>query len=152
MLPELPARLQFARLLLEHHLYLEALDVLSTAREEDSLEVEAAYLEGWAWYLRAEAVQEDPSLLKKASEDDDEPLTAEECFAESFRCLLECAKLFTEQEYPDEGIGSHVQELIASLEQKGIKPAVSEEKPEAEEGGDAEGDWEDVQDGDVNMG
>lgn len=154
MLPELPARLQFARLLLEHQLHMEALDVLSTAREEDSLEVEAAYLEGWTWYLRAEALLEDPSLLKKASEDDDEPLTAEECFSEGFRCLLECAKLFTEQDYPDEGIGSHVQELISNLQQKGVQPAVAEEKPESAEGADAEaeGDWEDVQGGDINMG
>lgn len=152
MLPELPARLQFARLLLEHQLHMEALDVLSTAREEDSLEVEAAYLEGWAWFLRAEALLEDPSLLQKSrGEDDDEPLTADECFAESFRCLLECAKLFTEQEYPDEGIGGHVQELIASLEQRGVKPAVAEEKP-TEGAPEEEGDWEDVDGGDVNMG
>lgn len=145
-------RLQFSRLLLEHNLHLEALDVISTVREEDSLEVEAAYLEGWAWHLRAEAVRADPSLLYQVREGgeakgakdwsdmdadsdiDDLPLTADECLSESMRALLECAKLYTEQEYPDEGIGSHVADLLKDLEERGTKPAVHE----VEEDGDVE--------------
>lgn len=153
MLPGLPARLQFARLLLEHQLHMEALDVLSTVREEDSLEVEGAYLEGWAWHLRAEALMEDPTLLAKEKQaagnddDDDAPLSADECFSESLRCLLECAKLFTEQDYPDEGIGGHLNELLAGLKERGVQPAV---QPEVPEGAD-EGEWEDEADGDVQM-
>ncbi|TXT13703.1 hypothetical protein VHUM_01070 [Vanrija humicola] len=149
MLPGLPVRLTFVRLLLEHHLHLEALDILSTAREEDSLEVEAAYLEGWAYHLRGEAVEADPKLLEVAADDEDKPLTAAENYSESMRALLEAAKIFTEQEYPDEGIGAHIQELLKGLEARGVQPAVNEEVEDdaAEEGG-----WEDVEgDGDVDM-
>jgi hypothetical protein len=148
MLPGLPARLQFARLLLEHQLHMEALDVLSTVREEDSLEVEGAYLEGWAWHLRAQALLEDPSILDKEAaaalaeaespEDVEAPLSADECFSESLRCLLECAKLFAEQDYPDEGIGGHLNELLAGLKERGVQPAVQEEVDEDDEGGDVE--------------
>lgn len=149
MLPGLPARLQFARLLLEHQLHMEALDILSTVREEDSLEVEGAYLEGWAWHLRGEALAEDPSILEreKAAADDeaDAPLSADECFSESLRCLLECAKLFAEQDYPDEGIGGHLNELLTGLKERGVQPAVQEEVDETQ------GEWEDEADGDVQM-
>ena len=76
-------------------------------------------------------------------------MTADECLSESMASLLECAKLFTEQDYVDEGIGKHVAELLEELEKKGVEPA----EPEDEEEGAAEGDWEDVQDGqgDVKM-
>lgn len=150
LLPGLPVRLQFSRLLLEHNLQMEALDVLSTVREEDSLEVEGAYLEGWAWHLRAEALVADPTLLDKEKaergppaegedEDDDAPLSADECFSESLRCLLECAKLFGEQDYPDQGIGAHLQELLNGLQARGVQPAV------AEEAAAGEGEDEDVE-------
>lgn len=151
MLPPLPVRLQFARLLLEQGLHMEALDVITTGREEDSLEVESAYLEGWTWHLRAEALLEEPSKSWADMDDDDEPMNADECFAESLRALLECAKLFTEQDYPDEGIGSHLQELITGLQKRGVKPAVHE----VQDGeGEGEEGWEDVNgdgDGDVAM-
>ncbi len=146
-MPPLPSRLTLVRLLLEHSEHLPALSLLTTAREEDSVEVESAYLEGWTWYLRAEAIEADPSLLTAPSADEEEngadSIPAEECFAESMRALLECAKIFTEQDYPDEGIGAHVQELLHNLEKKGVKPAIVDE-----EAGDANadaGDWEDVE-------
>jgi len=137
---------------------MEALDVLSTVREEDSLQVEGAYLEGWAWHLRAEALLEDPSILAKEKEaaaaagnvdEDDAPLSADECFSESLRCLLECAKLFTEQDYPDEGIGKHLNELLTGLKERGVQPAVQEEVSEG--GANDGGEWEDEADGDVDM-
>ena len=149
-LPPLPTRLTLARLLLEHSQHLSALALLATAREEDSLEVESAYLEGWAWYLRAEAIEADPSLLQTPMEDDDddaglEGVTAQKCLAESMRALVECGNLFAEQDYPDEGIGAHVKELLESLEKRGVEPAVITE-------GDGEGgEWEDVGKGDVDM-
>jgi hypothetical protein len=116
--------------------------VITTGREEDSLEVESAYLEGWTWHLRADALEEAPQQNWADMDDDEEPMNADECYAESLRALLEAAKLFTEQDYPDEGIGSHLQELIGGLQQRGVKPAVHAVEDEAE----AEG-----QDGDVEM-
>ncbi|GMK57142.1 hypothetical protein CspeluHIS016_0309820 [Cutaneotrichosporon spelunceum] len=138
MLPPLPVRLQFTRLLLEHELHMEALDVITTGREEDSLEVESAYLEGWTWHLRAQALEEAPLQNWADMDGDGEPMSADECYAEALSALLEAAKLFTEQDYPDEGIGSHLQELIGVLQNRGIKPAVHAIEDEAEDDGDVE--------------
>ena len=136
------------RQLLEHSLHLEALSLLATAREEDSLEVESAYLEGWSWFLRAEAIEADPSLVleiedNEAGEEEtgSENMSAKECYEESMRALLECAKSFAEQDYPDDGIGGHVKELLEDLGAKGIKAPVVED--EAGENGDGV-EWEDV--------
>jgi len=82
----------------------------------------------------------------------------QECYEEAMRALLECARLFAEQDYPDEGIGAHVKELLEGLERKGVKPAEGEEG-EGEDGeengmGNAAGDgeeWEDVDAGDVDV-
>jgi hypothetical protein len=150
-LPALPARLLLSRLLLEHTLHIPALEILMTVREEDSLNVEGAYLEGWAFDLRAEVLRENPVEITDDIEGF-ERLTADECLSESMRSLLECANLFTEQDYEDEGIGKHVAELLEELEKKGVKPAEPED--EEEDGEDAgEGDWEEAQDGegDVKM-
>jgi hypothetical protein len=144
-LPALPARLLLSRLLLEHTLHIPALEILTTVREEDSLNVEGAYLEGWAFDLRAEALRENPSELK-SDEEGFERLTADECMSESMRSLLECANLFTEQDYEDEGIGKHVAELLDELKKKGVEPAEPEEEEEGEEG-----DWEAEEDGEGDI-
>lgn len=145
-MPALPSRLTLIRLMLEHSLHLEALSLITTAREEDSLEVESAYLEGWTWYLRAEAIEQDSTLLKPSSgneeEDGPETIPAGECFSEGMRALIECGKLFAEQDYPDEGIGSHVQELLQKLQERGVIPAIEEEEAQDVTAG---GDWEDVE-------
>ncbi|WRT69109.1 uncharacterized protein IL334_006093 [Kwoniella shivajii] len=137
-LPALPARLALSRLLLEHSAHLEALDIISTIREEDSLNVEGAYLEGWALYLRAEAIKENPSIITSLTvptpvageEEPDEPMSPEECLSESMKSLIECAKLYADQEYEDEGIGAHVAELLEELEKNGVVPAIHEEEDE----------------------
>lgn len=131
-LPALPARLHLTRLMLEHDEHLPALSILSTIREEDELNVEGAYLEGWAFYLRGEALSKNPNLIPPTPpltvgagerEEEEEEMTAKECFEESMRSLTECANLFAEQDYPDEGIGGHVGELLKDLEGRGVRPA-----------------------------
>lgn len=157
-LPSLPTRLLLARQLLEHNLHLSALDIVSVAREEDSLEVESAYLEGWAWYLRAKALSEgtetEPSEKptpatgsgesggEKEQEEDKGPenATPAECLSESMRALIECAALYQEQGYPDEGIGAHVGELLDEMKEMGVVPNIQDE----EDGEGGEG-WEDVE-------
>ncbi|KIR35190.1 hypothetical protein I352_02459 [Cryptococcus deuterogattii MMRL2647] len=136
ILPPLPARLALARLLLEHHEYLAALDIVSTIREEDTLNVEGAYLEGWALYLRAEALIENPALVRtdlaptstlgEEPEEPEEPMSAEECLSEAMRSLIECAKLYADEDYLDEGIGAHVAEILEELEKKGVTPAMND--------------------------
>ncbi|WVR09032.1 hypothetical protein IAU60_006092 [Kwoniella sp. DSM 27419] len=133
-LPALPARLALCRLLLEHSQHLEALDIISVVREEDTLNVEGAYLEGWALYLRAEAIKENPALLQveppQEGEEPEEPLSIEECLSEAMRSLIECARLYADQDYLDEGIGAHVAELLEDLEKRGVQPALHEEEDE----------------------
>ncbi|ODN97274.1 hypothetical protein L198_03837 [Cryptococcus wingfieldii CBS 7118] len=145
ILPPLPVRLALSRLLLEHGEHLPALDIISTIREEDTLLVEGAYLEGWALYLRAEAITENPALLQvppsapkeeRQEDESEEPMSAEECLSEAMRSLIECARLFTDEDYLDEGIGAHVAELLEELEKKGIVPAIGDEE---------EGETEDVE-------
>lgn len=136
ILPPLPARLALARLLLEHHEHLAALDIVSTIREEDTLNVEGAYLEGWALYLRAEALIENPALIQSDPaptsapgedlEESEEPMSAEECLSEAMRSLIECAKLYADEDYLDEGIGAHVAELLEELEKRGVTPAMND--------------------------
>ncbi|ADV23071.1 hypothetical protein I305_03681 [Cryptococcus gattii E566] len=136
ILPPLPARLALARLLLEHHEHLAALDIVSTVREEDTLNVEGAYLEGWALYLRAEALIENPALIRadpaptstpgEEPEEPEEPMSAAECLSEAMRSLIECAKLYADEDYLDEGIGAHVAELLEELEKKGVTPAMND--------------------------
>ncbi|KIR52584.1 hypothetical protein I315_04828 [Cryptococcus gattii Ru294] len=138
ILPPLPARLALARLLLEHHEHLAALDIVSTVREEDTLNVEGAYLEGWALYLRAEALIENPALIRadpaptstpgEEPEEPEEPMSAAECLSEAMRSLIECAKLYADEDYLDEGIGAHVAELLEELEKKGVTPAMNDEE------------------------
>lgn len=116
------------------------------------MEVESAYLEGWAWYLRAKALaegtetepSEKPALApgsEGADEEDKGPedLNPAECMSESMRALIECAALYEEQGYPDEGIGAHVAELLEEMKEKGVVPNIQDE----EEGEGGEG-WEDV--------
>ncbi|AAW44010.1 hypothetical protein CNBF2810 [Cryptococcus deneoformans B-3501A] len=136
ILPPLPVRLALARLLLEHHEHLPALDIVSTIREEDTLNVEGAYLEGWALYLRAEALIENPALIQSDPapistpgedlEEPEEPMSAEECLSEAMRSLIECAKLYADEDYLDEGIGAHVAELLEELEKRGVTPAMND--------------------------
>jgi hypothetical protein len=130
-LPPLPVRILLVKQLLEHDLTSEALVIVSLIRSEDSLNVEGAYLEGWAWYLRAEAIKAGTIVP-----DEDEPETAEECYAESMRALLEAAKEHEAQEHEDEGIAAHLAELLDDLETKGVTPAVDED--EDEQAGDVE--------------
>ncbi|ORY28805.1 hypothetical protein BCR39DRAFT_565306 [Naematelia encephala] len=161
-LPSLPARLHLIRLLLEHEKHLQALEMLTTVREEDELLVEGAYLEGWALYLRAQYLASNPPASIQTTEDGeaqvDGPagMSAAECLEEASASLFECAKLYTDQDYDDEGIGAHVAELLKELEEKGVKPVRLEEDEdeEAMDGdGAVEGDWEDLEEGgkDVDM-
>lgn len=113
-------------------------------------------MEGWAWHLRAEALAESPSLraqpqaagsgTEAADEDGPESMSADECFSEAMRALLETAKLFADQDYPDEGIGLHTAELLDGLKARGVQPAVPEAEDDEGMGPEDDGAWEDVED------
>lgn len=92
MTPPLPTRLALTRLQLELELYTEALEVLRGIREEDEEDVEGAYLEGWAWYLRGEKAGE-AGLLESSSdlaEGEEAVPGKKECWEEARESLSVC--------------------------------------------------------------
>ncbi len=95
--PPIPTRHLLSRSLLEHDLYTSALRVIDTIRNEDELDVEGCYLEGWAWYCRGEALGAEGDEAEKVKQDskihDDElgdELSKELCWVEALASLTEC--------------------------------------------------------------
>jgi len=157
-------RLSLVKMFLELSLFNPALLTLQGIMASDDQEVEGWYLEGWAFYLMAELAHDSPNGKLEG-----ESLAWEELAKDARDCLETCRnvgvlipfvrRMLTEaiqlhiaQEHGDGPILEHVDELIDSLEKKGIKPAPEEEEEE-------EGGWEDVDagsedgdgDGDVEM-
>ena len=128
----------------------------------DDQEAEAWYLEGWAFYLMAELAHESPSGKLEG-----EGLTWEELAKDARDCLETCknvgvlkpfspretlnnqTQLHIAQEHADGPMLEHVNELVDSLEEKGITPTPEDEQND--------GGWVDVEtesedgDGDVEM-
>jgi len=140
-LPPIPTRMTLVRLLLEYSLFNRALKVVETIRSEDELDVEGAYLEGWCWFLRGEAVEggEDAEGKVEEREEGEEKVSKEDCWTEAMGSLLEAQSLHQEHSHPDEGILSHIAELLPVLEAAGIEVPVEEEgEDEDEEGEDVD--------------
>jgi hypothetical protein len=101
-LPPSATRLAVARLMAELGLGRQALEVLGGVRDEDDEDVEAAYLEGWIWYLRGsgelpaifsgdEAEMEGLRLPPPAEGEEVEPEpTKVECWEEARESLTVC--------------------------------------------------------------
>jgi hypothetical protein len=159
--PSIPVRLSLAKLFLELSLFNPALITLQGIMASDDQEVEAWYLEGWAFYLMAELAHDSPNGKLEG-----EGLTWGELAKDARDCLETCKtvgvgplrllwmltsviQLHVAQEHADGPILEHVNELIDSLETKGIKPTSEDEQDD--------GGWEDVDadsengDGDVEM-
>lgn len=159
--PSIPVRLSLVKMFLELSLFNPALLTLQGIMASDDQEVEAWYLEGWAFYLMAELAHGSANGKLEG-----EGLSWEELAKDARDCLETCRnvgvllpfvqrtltdaiQLHIAQEHGDGPILEHAGELIASLEKKGITPA-----PEDEED---EGGWEDADaesedgDGDVEM-
>ncbi|KAF8514554.1 hypothetical protein BU17DRAFT_52517 [Hysterangium stoloniferum] len=144
-MPSLPVRMSLARLFLELSLYSNALAILSGVLAVDDQEVEAWYLEGWAFYLMAEYSREISAPVAE--------LSWEELSRDAMDCLETCQTLHQSQGHPDEQILQHATEIIAELSAAGVKPSPEEEV--LEDTGDGDNDaWEDEDedgDGDVEM-
>ena len=159
--PSIPVRLSLVKLFLELSLFDPALLTLQGIMASDDQEVEAWYLEGWAFYLMAELAHD-----SRDGKLEGEGLTWEELAKDARDCLETCRRvgglrvqlfivriltdtmqLHTAQEYGDGPILEHANELIDSLEAKGIKATPEDEQDD--------GGWEDVdadsEDGDVEM-
>jgi len=125
--PPFPTRVSLARLLIEVEMERQAMEVAERLIAEDDRSVEVLYLGGYARYLVGE------KLKNQAQPSDDEAW--KNSWRSSRKWLTQCLKVFGQEEYEDERLGEHAQDLL-----KSIKGELGEQ---AEDGEDA---WEDTDD------
>ncbi|AEO54242.1 hypothetical protein MYCTH_2296602 [Thermothelomyces thermophilus ATCC 42464] len=127
--PPFPTRVSLVRLLIEVGMEKEAIDVTERLIAEDDRSVEVLYLGGYARYISGE------NLKTQGQPSDAETWKA--FWRSSRKWLAQCLKVFKQEEYEDERLGEHAQELLESI--KG-------ELGEAAENGEDEDEWEDTDD------
>lgn len=112
----------------------------------DDQEVEAWYLEGWCFYLMAEEARENGGSLddltwQELGRDSRDCLETCQFVSLSFRmCSLKCRRvgqLHQNEEHPDKPLLGHVEELIAKLDELGIKSTPLDGDGDEEEGWDS---------------
>ncbi|KAJ4272151.1 hypothetical protein NW762_000862 [Fusarium torreyae] len=135
--PEFPTRIALARLLMETELEDEALSVLERLVTDDDSSVEAWYLGGWCLYITGEKLK---TTAAKPWNNDTQ--TSEEwkgLWKSSRQWLMQCLKLYEQQDYEDERLGEHAKELLSNINKEIGEPVNGEEN-----------EWEDASDGDEN--
>ncbi|KAL8992397.1 MAG: hypothetical protein Q9188_007597 [Gyalolechia gomerana] len=135
VVPEFPARISLSRLLMEAEMEDEALEVLERLVEEDDTSVEAWYLGGWCMYLVAEKKKRTlmPAAIGSMSDEENPALRA--ILLSSRDWLANSLRLYQVQDYEDERLRDHAQELVRILNSD------LGEHDEDEEDGEDE-DWE----------
>ncbi|KAH7133682.1 hypothetical protein EDB81DRAFT_804964 [Dactylonectria macrodidyma] len=119
--PEFAARIGLSRLLMEAEMEDEALQVLERLVTEDDSSVEAWYLGGWCLYITGEkAAGDERTSVWKSSR----------------QWLTQCLKLYEFQDYEDERLGEHAQELLRNINKELGEPVEGED----DEWDDASGD------------
>lgn len=128
--PPFPSRVALTRLLMECELEREAVEVCERLVLEDDTSVEAWYLGGFTHYTLGEKAR---SSQDEGEKDNDGWKIH---WVKARQWLSQCQLLFKSQEYEDERLGEHTQELLAAI------TAEAGDLPEEDEE-DGEG-WEDV--------
>ncbi|KAK8049140.1 UPF0661 TPR repeat-containing protein C16D10.01c [Apiospora phragmitis] len=137
--PDFPSRVALARLLMEVGMEQEAIEVLERLVGEDDHSVEVWYLGGWGLYVMGE---------KQKQQDSAEGGEWKSTWISSKTWLKQCLNLFKQQEYEDERLGKHANELLTAVSKDlGDTPSDDEE-----EGEDADDVWEDEDGSDEEMG
>ncbi|OLN95960.1 putative assembly chaperone of rpl4 [Colletotrichum chlorophyti] len=134
--PDFPTRISLVRLLLEVEMEKEAIEVLERLVGDDDQSVEAWYLGGWAFFIVGEkAKNQEAGATKEENEDWKTTWTT------SRHWLMRCLKLYAAQEYEDERLGEHANELFAAINKElGDPPAEGEDEEEGWEDADSDGD------------
>ncbi|KAH6854390.1 hypothetical protein B0I37DRAFT_28988 [Chaetomium sp. MPI-CAGE-AT-0009] len=127
--PPFPSRVSLVRLLIEVGMEKEAVEVTERLIAEDDRSVEVLYLGGYAKYILGE------KLMTQGQSSDVETWKA--FWRSSRKWLTQCLKVFKQEEYEDERLGEHAQDLLNS-----IKGELGEAAEDGEDG-DA---WEDTDD------
>lgn len=123
-IPAFPTRVSLLRLLLEVDMEEQGIEVAERLISEDDLSVEVWYLGGYARYRLGEKAKQ------AAQSPDGEEWKS--FWRSSRKWLAQCMRVFQAEEYEDERLGEHAQELLASI------------KSELGETGEEEDVWEDT--------
>jgi tetratricopeptide (TPR) repeat protein len=121
-IPDFAIRVSLVRLLMEVGLEEEAMEVIGRLAQEDDTSVETWYLGGWCLHLLAE--RQKTAANGHATETE----TAEnnELMTGARKWLLRCLKLYRIQDYEDEKLRDHAQELVTQLNSVLGEPAADE--------------------------
>ncbi|KAI1467328.1 TPR domain-containing protein [Daldinia caldariorum] len=134
--PDFPSRVALARLLMEVEMEQEAIEVLERLVGEDDQSVEVWYLGGWGLYVMGEKQKKETDKAggsgSSISEED-----WKASWISSRVWLNQCQHLYKLQDYEDERLGEHAQELLG---------LIAKELGEAPAGEDEDEDWEDEED------
>ncbi|KAH6898859.1 hypothetical protein B0T10DRAFT_394699 [Thelonectria olida] len=125
-IPDFPTRIGLARLLLETELEEDAIHVLERLVADDDTSVEAWYLGGWCLYITG-----DKAIAASSQQQNGASPLPDDCKAiwkTSRQWLTQCLKLFQLQDYEDERLGEHAQELLASINKAVGEPVEGEEE------------------------
>ncbi|KAH7907706.1 hypothetical protein BJ138DRAFT_1092322 [Hygrophoropsis aurantiaca] len=145
----LSTRLALAKMFIELGAYAEALGVLQGVLAADDGEVEAWYLQGWAFWLMGERAREGGG----GEGEGEEELGWEELWRDARDCLETCRALHIAQDHPDAPLLEHVQELLGRLDQAGIEASPVDMDADGEGWEDDDGDASDGdEDGDASDG
>jgi hypothetical protein len=135
--PSFPSRVSLVRLLIEVDMEEQAREVSERLVAEDDQSVEALYLGGYARYRLGEK-------LKNQDQPSDAD-TWKASWRSSRKWLTRCLKVFKQEEYEDERLGEHANELLESIKSELGESAEDEEDEDAWEDTDDE-EWEGLDD------
>ncbi|KAI4198178.1 MAG: hypothetical protein LQ350_005465 [Teloschistes chrysophthalmus] len=136
--PNFPARISLARLLMEVGMEDDALEVLERLVDEDDTSVEAWYLGGWCQYLATEKSETASNSIVNGAPDNDRKESASRAALVTSRdWLRNSLRLYELQDYEDERLKEHALELVQGLD-AGLGDTIEEE----EEDGAEDDDWE----------
>lgn len=127
--PAFPSRVSLVRLLIEVEMEEQAIDVTDRLIAEDDRSVEVWYLGGYARYRLGERLKQ----AGQSSESEEWKAS----WRSSRKWIAQCLKVFKAEEYEDERLGEHAQELLASI---------TSELGEAADDAEDEDVWEDTDD------
>lgn len=111
VVPDFPTRVSLARLLMEADMDVDAIEVLERLVGEDDTSVEVWYLGGWGLYIMGEKQRNGEA---KTENGDGESWRVS--WISSRQWLNQSLLLFKQQDYEDERLGEHAQELLAKLD------------------------------------
>lgn len=143
--PPFPSRVALTRLLMECEMENRAVEICERLVLEDDSSVEAWYLGGFAYYTLGEKLKNPSGEEKTNGESGEGQKDAwKRHWVRARQWLSQCQLLFEAQEYEDDRLGEHANELLATVEAEGGDLPDEEEE-------DGEG-WEDVDEDGENDG